>query len=66
MAAGINTKVMEKLLNAREVCRILGVSLPTLYSLVKSGQLKAYFVARKWKFAETDIRRYLEQVAVTA
>jgi excisionase family DNA binding protein len=57
---------MEKLLKAREVCHILGVSLPTLYSLVKTGQLKGYFVARKWKFAESDIRRYLEQVAVSA
>jgi excisionase family DNA binding protein len=56
---------MEKLLKAREVCRILGVSLPTLYSLVKNGRLKGYFVARKWKFEEVDLRRYLEQVAVS-
>jgi len=56
---------MEKLLEAREVCRILGISLPTLYSLVKTGKLKAYFVARKWKFAEADIMRYLEHVAVS-
>jgi len=65
-AAGIKAIAMEKLLKAREVCRILGVSLPTLYSLVKSGQLKGYLVARKWKFAETDILRYLERVAVSA
>lgn len=57
---------MEKLLEAREVCRILGISLPTLYSLVNSRKLKGYFVARKWKFAEADIMRYLEQVAVGA
>jgi excisionase family DNA binding protein len=56
---------MEKLLKAREVCNILGVSLPTLYSLVKTGKLKGYFVARKWKFAEADIVRYLERVAVS-
>jgi excisionase family DNA binding protein len=66
MAAGVNPKAMEKLLKALEVCRILGVSLPTLYSLVKTGQLKGYFVARKWKFAEPDILRYLERVAVSA
>lgn len=64
--AGVNTRLMDKLLNAREVCRILGVSLPTLYSLVKSGKLKGYFVARKWKFAEAEILRYLERVAVVA
>ena len=57
---------MEKLLKARDVCRILGVSVPTLYSLVKNGRLKGHFVARKWKFTETDLLRYLDQVAVSA
>lgn len=56
---------MKELLKAREVCRILGISLPTLYSLVKTGKLKGYLVARKWKFAEADIMRYLEQVMVS-
>jgi excisionase family DNA binding protein len=57
---------MEPLLTAPEVCKALRISRQLLYALVRQGKLKAYRVARKWRFDEQDVRRYLESVGVGA
>jgi len=57
---------MNPLLTAPEVCKTLGISRQTLYALIRQGKLKAYRVARKWRFDERDVRFYLESVEVCA
>lgn len=48
----------------REACAILKVSRPKLYDLIRSGQLRGSFVARKWLIRELDLEAYLERTAV--
>jgi excisionase family DNA binding protein len=54
---------MEPLLEVREVSRILRLSRQSIYALVRSGKLRAYYVGRRWTFEERDIRTYLASVA---
>ena len=49
---------------AREACAILRVSRPKLYDLIRSGQLEASFVARKWIIRELAIEKYLDKMSV--
>jgi excisionase family DNA binding protein len=48
----------------REVCAILRVSRPKLYDFIRSGQLEASFVARKWIIRESAIEKYLDKMSV--
>lgn len=50
---------MEKLLNTKEVCEILGVSLRSLYRYINSGMLKAVKVGKVWRFKEEDIKEFI-------
>jgi excisionase family DNA binding protein len=47
-----------------QACAILRVSRPTLYDLIRSGQLVASFVARKWLIRTSDLEAYLDKMAV--
>jgi excisionase family DNA binding protein len=47
-----------------EACAILRVSRPKLYDLIRSGQLEASFVARKWIIRQLAIEKYLDKMAV--
>ena len=50
----------EPMLNAREVAQLLRISLPTVYRLVKRGDLPAYRVARlKLVFRTDDVMAYV-------
>ena len=48
----------------REACAILQVSRPKLYDFIRSGQLEASFVARKWIIRESAIEKYLDKMSV--
>jgi excisionase family DNA binding protein len=48
----------------REACAILRVSRPKLYDLIRSGQLRGSFVARKWLIRVSDLESYLDKMAV--
>ena len=50
----------EPMLNAREVAQLLRISLPTVYRLVKRGDLPAYRVGRlKLMFYTDDVVAYI-------
>jgi len=51
---------MTKFLTKQEVCDSLGVSIDTLESLIKRGDLRAYRIARRIRIAESDLESYLE------
>ena len=51
-------------LTAREACAILRVSRPKLYDFIRSGQLEASFVARKWIIRLSAIEKYLDNMSV--
>lgn len=48
----------------REACAILRVSRPKLYDFIRSGQLEASFVARKWIIRQSAIEKYLDKMLV--
>jgi excisionase family DNA binding protein len=50
----------------REACAILRVSRPKMYDLIRSGQLRASFVARKWIIRESEIEKYLDKMLVSS
>jgi excisionase family DNA binding protein len=50
----------------REACAILRVSRPKLYDLIRSGQLTASYIARKWVIRERDLELFLDKTAVGA
>ena len=51
----------EQLKTPLEACRMLQVSLPTLYRLVNQRQLQAHRVGRQLRFLPQDLRDYLER-----
>lgn len=54
----------EKLLNAKEVAQHLGVSLRTLETLIKQGQLPAFLrIGRQRRWRPEAIEEYLEEKA---
>ena len=50
---------MEKALSIAETRRILDVSPPVAYDLVKSGKLPAVRVGRQWRVTEGALREFL-------
>jgi excisionase family DNA binding protein len=50
----------------REACAILRVSRAKLYDLIRSGQLEASFVARKWIIRLSAIEKYLDKMSVAS
>jgi len=52
---------LEPLLTLAAVCEILGVSKPTLYRLIRGGELVPLRVGHSPRFAPEDVRTYLER-----
>jgi excisionase family DNA binding protein len=55
------TSELEPLLTNGDVCELFGISKPTLYRLIRSGDLVPIRVSRSLRFRPTDIRAYLER-----
>jgi len=49
-----------KLLRVSEVAKVFNVSRPTVYRMVKAGQLEAYSIAGSVRIPAPAVRRYLE------
>jgi len=53
----------ERLLRPKEVCRILGVSYPTLRRWIKKGWIRAVQMpSGKYRIPESEVRRFLERI----
>jgi excisionase family DNA binding protein len=51
-------------LTTLEARAVLKVSRPKLYELIRSGQLEASFIARKWVIRQSAIEKYLDRMSV--
>ncbi len=51
----------EPLLSVDEVAEFLGVSRPTIYRLISSGDLRPVVVGARKRFFPEEIRQYLER-----
>ncbi len=49
----------ERVLTAAEAAEYLRVSRKTLYKLAAAGELAGRKVGRAWRFAESELKRYL-------
>jgi len=54
----------KQLLSTLEVCEYLSISRSTVYKLIRTGQLNAHYIAKAWKFRQTDLDNYLDRTAV--
>ncbi len=50
----------EKYLSRDDVCKLLGISKPTLWLRTKDGEIKATKVGRRVLYAESDIKKFTE------
>ena len=50
----------EKMLTRREVCNLLGISLPTLWKRVKNKELTPVHIGRRVVFKESEIKKFVE------
>jgi excisionase family DNA binding protein len=56
-----NEDPLAPLRTAQQAARYLGCSLPTLYRLLRSLQLKGCKVRGRWRVSDEALRDYLEQ-----
>lgn len=54
----------DKMLNVREVGKILGISKMTIYRLIKEGKFPAYKIGNSIKILESELDRYLKECQV--
>lgn len=53
--------VVVPLLSLNEVAQLLSVSRPTVYRLIRSGELPAIRVGERLRFDQADVQSYLER-----
>jgi excisionase family DNA binding protein len=53
--------VLAPLLSLNEVARLLHVSRPTVYGLVRGGHLQPIRVGERLRFEQANVRAYLER-----
>lgn len=47
----------EKHFSRDEVCKMLDITLPTLWKLTKEGKIKAIHIGRRVVYSETEVKR---------
>ena len=52
---------MDKYYSAQETMAVLGISYTTLWRLCKSGEIAVCYVGKNRRFAESEIKNYLER-----
>jgi excisionase family DNA binding protein len=55
------TDVLSPLLSINKVAELLGISRPTVYALIRRGELVPIRVGARLRFETTDVRAYLER-----
>lgn len=58
---GENMLVIDDVLDAKEVAKILKVTPRTVVRLAERGELKAFRVGDLWRFRRADIEEYIEK-----
>ncbi len=61
LAADHQRQKPEKMLNRQEVCKILGISLPTLWEKTKQGKINATHIGRRVLYSESEVKRLAGQ-----
>ena len=51
----------DKLLNIDEVASYLRLNRYTVYRMAERGELPGAKIARRWRFTEVDIKRWIER-----
>ena len=51
----------ERNLTRDEVCNLLHISKPTLWKKTKQGEISAITIGRRVLYAESEVKRYLEE-----
>jgi excisionase family DNA binding protein len=52
---------LSPLLSINEVAELLGISRPTVYALIRRGDLAPIRVGERLRFEQADVRSYLER-----
>lgn len=62
----VRDEVRNPLMSMDEAAQFLGVSKPTLYRVLKGGELKGLKVSRQWRFNKWDLVAYTQRSPVAA
>ena len=54
-----NRYAVEAVLTAREACRYISISQPTLIKLIMDSRIRAQKVGRRWRILRAEIDRFL-------
>jgi excisionase family DNA binding protein len=66
MSKPMSNQQHERLDDVRRVADYFGVSIPTVYRLIRSGKLNAHKVGGQWRISSEAVRQFLEdQIHVT-
>lgn len=49
-------------LSRDEVCKLIGISKPTLWKKTKAGEIKPTMVGRRVTYAESEIKRFMQSL----
>jgi excisionase family DNA binding protein len=52
---------LSRLLSINDVAALLGISRPTVYALIRRGELVPIRVGQRARFESADVRAYLER-----
>jgi excisionase family DNA binding protein len=55
-----------ELLTAEDACRYLRIAPRTLYRYIQDRSMPAFKLGKEWRFARTDLERWLQSRATTA
>ncbi len=55
-----------KSISATEVCRILGISRPTLYKYINEGKIPAKRISTRWIFSQDEIDDLMQKLNTAA
>jgi excisionase family DNA binding protein len=57
----ISLVMVDQMLTADEVARMLRISLGTLYKLVRKGKIPAFRIGIDWRFSREAIEKWMQQ-----
>jgi excisionase family DNA binding protein len=59
----LHNKAVPEMLSLKELCKQLKVGRRFVLSLIREGRLRCYRIGKRYRFAISDVKQYLEQIA---
>ena len=50
-----------QLYTAKEVAKMLKISMPTIFKLIRNNEIQCKKIGREWRFTENDIKEFVNK-----